>query len=115
MQTGQRYYWQVQVWDNQGRNSAWNEPAYWEMGLLQPSDWKARWITPNVQEDPAKSNPAPMLRRVFDAKGNIANARLYATAMGLYELELMANESGTNISRRDGPPMIFAISTRPMT
>jgi len=68
LQTGQRYYWQVQVSDNHGRNSAWSEPAYWEMGLLQPSDWKARWVTPNLQEDPAKSNPAPILRRVFDGR-----------------------------------------------
>ena len=68
LQTGQRYYWQVQVSDNQGRTSAWSEPAYWEMGLLQASDWKASWITPNVPEDPTKSNPSPMLRRVFEAK-----------------------------------------------
>jgi alpha-L-rhamnosidase len=94
LQTGQRYYWQVQVSDNQGRTSAWSEPAYWEMGLLQPSDWKARWVTPNVQEDPAKSNPAPMLRRVFEGKGNIASARLYASAMGLYELELNGKRVG---------------------
>ena len=94
LQTGQRYYWQVQVSDNHGRNSAWSEPAYWEMGLLQPSDWKARWVTPNLQEDPAKSNPAPILRRVFDGRGNIASARLYASAMGLYELELNGNRVG---------------------
>jgi len=58
LQTGQRYYWEVQVSDNRGRTSAWSEPAYWEMGLLQSSDWKARWITPNMQEDSAQSNPA---------------------------------------------------------
>ncbi len=94
LQTGQRYYWQVQVWDNQGRTSAWSEPAYWEMGLLQASDWKARWITPNLQEDPAKSNRAPVLRRVFEAKKNVASARLYASAMGLYQLELNGKRVG---------------------
>jgi len=94
LQTSQRYYWQVQVSDNHGRNSAWSEPAYWEMGLLQPSDWKARWVTPNLQQDPAKSNPAPILRRVFEGRGNIASARLYASAMGLYELELNGNRVG---------------------
>lgn len=88
LQSGQRYYWQVQASDNQGRTSAWSEPAYWEMGLLQVSDWKASWITPNVTEDPKKSNPAPMLRRVFEAKKDIMNARLYASAMGLYQLEM---------------------------
>ncbi len=94
LQSGQRYYWQVQVSDNHGRISAWSEPAYWEMGLLQTSDWKARWITPNVEEDPAKPTPVPMLRRVFEGKGNVASARLYASAMGLYELELNGKRVG---------------------
>ena len=94
LQSGQRYYWQVQVSDNQGRTSAWSEPAYWEMGLLQASDWKASWITPNVQEDATKSSPSPMLRRVFEAKKDIASARLYASAMGLYQLELNGKRVG---------------------
>jgi len=94
LQTGQRYYWEVQVSDNRGRTSAWSEPAYWEMGLLQSSDWKARWITPNMQEDSAQSNPAPMLRRVFAGKTNIASARLYVSAMGLYQLELNGKRVG---------------------
>ena len=94
LQTGQRYYWQVQVSDNQGRTSAWSEPAYWEMGLLQASDWKTGWITPNVEEDSTKSNPSPMLRRVFEAKKDIASARLYASAMGLYQLEMNGKRVG---------------------
>ena len=94
LQTGQRYFWQVQVSDNQGRTSPWSEPAYWEMGLLQASDWKASWVTPNVQEDLAKSNPSPMLRRVFEAKKDIVSARLYASAMGLYQLELNGKRVG---------------------
>ena len=39
--SGKRYYWQVEVWDNLGRDSGWSESAYWEMGLLAPADWKA--------------------------------------------------------------------------
>lgn len=87
LKSGGRYYWRVQVWDNHGHTSS-SEPAYWQMGLLEPADWQARWITPNLQEDPEKSNPSPMLRRVFDARQNIVSARLYASAMGLYELHL---------------------------
>lgn len=87
LKTAQRYYWRVQVWDNHGHASS-SYPAYWEMGLLEPADWQTRWITPNLQEDPDKSNRSPMLRRVFDARKNIVSARLYASAMGLYELHL---------------------------
>ena len=68
LNSSQRYYWRVEVWDNRGRDSGWSEPAYWEMGLLQPSDWKAHWIRPNLQEDEKKSNPSPMLRRIFELR-----------------------------------------------
>ena len=27
-----------------GQASAWSKPARWTMGLLQPSDWHAKWI-----------------------------------------------------------------------
>jgi alpha-L-rhamnosidase len=37
-------FWKVRVWDKDGKVSAWSRPAEWSMGLLQPSDWRARWI-----------------------------------------------------------------------
>jgi alpha-L-rhamnosidase len=92
--TGVRYYWQVQAWDNHGNASGWSRPQYWEMGLLQPTDWHARWITPNLVEDPAKSNPSPMLRHEFRVEKAVASARLYASAMGLYELHLNGQRIG---------------------
>lgn len=37
-------FWKVRVWDKDGQMSAWSRPAEWSMGLLQASDWHARWI-----------------------------------------------------------------------
>ncbi|UIJ44227.1 glycoside hydrolase family 78 protein [Sphingomonas cannabina] len=39
-----RYWWQVATWDGDGRQSGWSRPGWWEMGLLRPADWSARWI-----------------------------------------------------------------------
>jgi alpha-L-rhamnosidase len=39
-----RAYWKVRVWDQEGRPSAWSEPARWTMGLLATPDWPGRWI-----------------------------------------------------------------------
>jgi alpha-L-rhamnosidase len=88
------YYWQVQVGDNHGHLSEWSKAARWEMGLLEAADWKVQWITPNLVEDETKSNPAPLLRRDFQVKEKVERARLYATAMGLYELELNGERVG---------------------
>ncbi|MCL5098702.1 MAG: family 78 glycoside hydrolase catalytic domain [Candidatus Omnitrophica bacterium] len=40
-----RCYWKVRVWDRDGQACAWSSPAEWSMGLLQPTDWQAQWIT----------------------------------------------------------------------
>src|ERR1700677_3263681 len=40
----QRAYWTVRIWDEAGNAIAADHPAFWEMGLLTPVDWKATWI-----------------------------------------------------------------------
>jgi alpha-L-rhamnosidase len=96
LESGKSYFWQVRAADNHGHVSEWSKTARWEMGLLEVGDWKAKWITPDVPEDEKKSNPAPMLRREFavNAKKKVERARIYASAMGLYELELNGKRVG---------------------
>ena len=48
-----RYYWKVRVWDATGQQSESAENAWWEMGLLRPDDWKAKWITWKNPQDNA--------------------------------------------------------------
>jgi len=42
--SGVKCWWKVRVWDKQGRPSSWTQPATFEMGLLNKSDWQAKWI-----------------------------------------------------------------------
>jgi alpha-L-rhamnosidase len=97
LQSGQRYVWQVRVWDASGKPSAWSTPASWEMGLLAPADWKASWIEPDRPTDAANMSPAPMLRREFKISGPVERARAYVTSHGLYELHLNGRRVGEDL------------------
>ncbi len=97
VESRQRYYWQVRVWDSTGKDSGWSTPAFWEMGLLQPADWKASWIEPGITGDAAKAGQPPMLRAAFKLNGAVSRARAYATGRGLYELYLNGRRVGDQV------------------
>lgn len=40
--SGEKCYWKVRVWDVKGKASDWSEPATFEMGLLEKSDWEGK-------------------------------------------------------------------------
>jgi alpha-L-rhamnosidase len=84
----QRVTWRVKVWTDAGE-SAWSEPAWFETGLLSPSDWVARWIEPVEDE-----RGAHVLRHTFALDEPVAGARLYATAHGIYEAFLNGRRVG---------------------
>ena len=39
-----RFFWKVKTWDAQDRPSAFSEPAWFEMALMEPGDFIAKWI-----------------------------------------------------------------------
>jgi len=84
LQSGQKYYWQVRVWDNAGKVSAWSPIAQWQMGLLQPTDWKAKWIGVGYEED-SVLRPSPLFRKQFATGKKIKSAAAFITAHGMYE------------------------------
>jgi alpha-L-rhamnosidase len=85
--SGERVYWKVRVWDEAGREVE-SPSAWWEMGLLERTDWQAEWIGAPFAGGPRTSSPAPFLRREFAPQKPLITARLYATAIGLYECHL---------------------------
>jgi alpha-L-rhamnosidase len=95
LQSRQRYYWQVRSWDNDGNCSPWSETNSWEMGLLAPSEWIAKWIRADIKEDSALG-PANMLRKTFVLSKTIQSARLYVTCHGLYEVHINGGRVGND-------------------
>jgi alpha-L-rhamnosidase len=103
LSSGRRYFWKVRVWDQEGGLTAYSQPAGWEMGLLQPGDWKGKWIEPRggikgikfdfETPDPARL-PPNLFRKSFPVKDSVRSARLYVTGLGSYVIKL----NGTPVS-----------------
>ena len=92
-----RYYWQVRVSGDDG-DTGLSEAAFFETGKLdQP--WQAHWITPKVD-----GSVHPYLRQTFDLGQAVVFARVYVTAVGLYELAI----NGQKISNEYLLPGYFA-------
>src|SRR5262249_43266878 len=68
-----KYTWQVRVWDNTGKQSAWSMPAFFYTALFDASDWKARWIAPGYSEDTVM-RPSPVFRKEFVINKKVRSA-----------------------------------------
>jgi alpha-L-rhamnosidase len=64
------------------------------MGLLRPEEWQAQWIGLPGLPDPG---PCPFLRKEFTLRKPLRRARLYAAALGVYELSLNGERVGHDI------------------
>ena len=84
LQSDTRYFWQVRVWDNSNKASAWSKPAFFHTAFLHKDDWKAKWIEPGYNED-SIFRPSPLFRKEFTSNKKIVSATAYVTAHGLYE------------------------------
>ena len=84
--------WTVQLWDEQG-NPGEVTASQFEIGLLNASDWTAKWIAANHAVIPTKRHPVDCFRKRFETE-DIAKARLYITACGVYEAKLNETRCG---------------------
>lgn len=87
----QHVVWQVRVWTDTDPSvpSAWSASAFWEMGLLNESDWSAQWI--------AFSAGPPVFIRQFPVSGPVQSARLYIAGLGVYEARINGQAVGADV------------------
>lgn len=108
-----RYFWRVRVWDKNDRPSEWSDPAWFETGLLNASDWQAQWISgpplfdwqavdarrKRIPTDapPEPQEPLPLFRKTFSLEKSISSARAYICGLGYYELYLNGENIGDHL------------------
>ncbi|HEV8248271.1 MAG TPA: glycoside hydrolase family 78 protein [Polyangiaceae bacterium] len=94
LQSRQHVYWRVRIVDEAERASAWSEPAQFEMGLLGTGDWSAEWIAAPLVGGKYTTVPCPFLRKSFSLPLAVKKARLYVTALGVFEAYLNGQRIG---------------------
>jgi alpha-L-rhamnosidase len=93
LESAKKYEWRVRVWDANDKVSAWSTTAFFQTGLLNASDWKAKWIMPGYTEDTVM-RPSPLFRKEFSSNKKIIGATAYITAHGLYEAYINGKRIG---------------------
>ncbi len=88
----QRVDWKVRLFDENGNAGEWASASF-EMGLLSPSDFAAKWITGNYKVDKKRRFPVDCFKKQFTAE-NVVKARLYVTACGIYEVKFNGVKAG---------------------
>lgn len=93
LESRKRYYWKVMIWDINNIAAESNEIVFFEMGLLQPADWKAEWI----------GCPASWVgrvlyfRRSFSIDKKVVKSSVYIAGIGYYILYLNGNKVGDHV------------------
>ena len=122
LQSNQKCWWKVKIWNEKEEMSAWSESARWIMGILKADDWKAKWISakgaekfalsykwamkdfnkkeiyaepqPNAPEADHPNYSSMLLRREFDVKTGLKSAILHISGLGHYECTLNGSKVG---------------------
>ena len=87
----ERCCWRVRTWDREDRASAWSEPGWFEMGVLEAEDWHGTWIAAE------QGISAPLLRTEFTLAAAAARARVYLSGLGYYELRVNGAKVGRQV------------------
>ncbi|MHB0753742.1 alpha-L-rhamnosidase [Polaribacter sp. M15] len=96
----QKAYWQVKYWNQDNDVSKWSDINHFELGLLDNSDWKAKWVGLNTAKDSIRGRENVLihkpqyLRKGFELSNDVASARLYITAKGVFDVSI----NGENVS-----------------
>lgn len=87
-----QYYWKVITWNVKGQRTE-SAASYFEMGLLEESDWSGDW----VGFPSGWIGKVHYFRRVFSFQKPIRKARAYVAGIGYNELEINGQRVGTAV------------------
>jgi len=89
-----RAFWDVQLCDATGIEGKTSARSTFEIGLLERDDFEATFIQTPLEGTGQTMAPVPVLRKSFVLSKPVGHARLYITALGIYE----AHINGSRVS-----------------
>ena len=97
LQSNDKAYWKVitTVTANGKKAKVESEVQSFEISLLEQKDWQAKWIGHEFEDDVLIGHTrlaARYLRKDFALNGEVADARLYVSGMGVYSAYLNGTE-----------------------
>ena len=117
LKSRQKVYWQVKFWDANKKASKWSDVASLELGLLQNTDWKGKWISLPANKLKKNGRHKQLLfrpqymRKQIALKQKVKKARLYITAKGAYEFYINGKKVGDDVMSPGWTPYNKRIST----
>lgn len=88
-----RLIWRVRIWDHTGTEGPWSAPAFLETGI-HGDFGNAQWIGSLAVGGPRTSAPPPYLRKPLTLPASPVRARLYITALGIYQARINGRKVG---------------------
>lgn len=94
LQSSQSVQWRVRLLGE--RTTEWSEWSHFESGLFE-GDWTAQWISsPEGSELSVGSRPAYLFSTTFELDQVASSARLYSTALGVYDVTVNGKRVGNS-------------------
>lgn len=98
----QRCHWKVQIWDAEGKATAWGEPALWTIGIREGDPWGAEWVAHSApaarqlpEGHPGNDLALDAAHWIWCAKQGTAVARPKGTAYFRKTIDLPSDASVT--------------------
>jgi alpha-L-rhamnosidase len=86
-----RYFWSVRVLDANDNWTEWSPSAFFEMGMMEQTNWKGAWISDTYDYN---IKPASYFRNDIKTEKKIKSARAYIAAAGFFELTINGRRIG---------------------
>ncbi|TNJ44971.1 family 78 glycoside hydrolase catalytic domain [Tamlana fucoidanivorans] len=117
LESRQKVYWQVRFWNQDENASDWSETNVFELGLLNNADWNAQWAGLDTAKDSIKGvrnflmHRPQYLRKDFELTSDVASARLYITAKGVFDVYLNGKDVSDDVMTPGWTPYNHRIET----